>query len=256
MVGLAPLRTESSAGRKPIGAWMVTGNFFHALGVRPALGRVLDVSDDTPGGAPMAVVSWRYWQAQFNGEERALGAIVEITDRRLPGPVHATVVGVAQPEFSGMTASMRRTSGCLGAIPSDAIARGGADGAVKPGLRSRRRARCACSTSRDRRLAARSAVAHGDRREAARAGLSTPLTDQFGGPLSLLMAIVGILLLPRAPTSRACCWRAGRRQHEMAVRVSLGAGRSAWCGGATDRCSWPRSAAPWAWSAHDSAPPF
>ena len=50
MVGLAPLRTESSAGREPIGAWMVTGNFFHALGVRPALGRVLDVSDDTPGG--------------------------------------------------------------------------------------------------------------------------------------------------------------------------------------------------------------
>ena len=113
MVGLAPLRTESSAGSEPIGAWVVTGNFFHALGVRPALGRVLDVSDDTPGGPPLAVVSWRYWQAQFNGEARALGAIVDITDRRLPGPVHATVVGVAEPEFSGMTVSMRRTSGCL-----------------------------------------------------------------------------------------------------------------------------------------------
>jgi hypothetical protein len=86
MVALAPLRTESSAGSEPIGAWVVTGNFFHALGVRPALGRVLDVSDDAPGGPPLAVVSWRYWQAQFNGEERALGAIVELTDPRLPGP--------------------------------------------------------------------------------------------------------------------------------------------------------------------------
>jgi hypothetical protein len=73
MVGLAPLRTESSAGREPIGAWVVTGNFFHALGVRPALERVPNVSDDAPGGTALAVVSWRYWQAHFNGEARALG---------------------------------------------------------------------------------------------------------------------------------------------------------------------------------------
>jgi hypothetical protein len=65
MVALAPLVTESSTSGEPIGAEVVTGNFFHALGVRPALGRVLDVSDDTPGGAPTAVVSW---QQHFNGE--------------------------------------------------------------------------------------------------------------------------------------------------------------------------------------------
>ena len=59
----------------------------------------------------------------------------------------------------------------------------------------------------------------------ARAGLSTPLTDQFGGPLSLLMAIVVILLLLACANIGGCCSRAGPRQQEMAVRVSLGAGR-------------------------------
>src|ERR1051325_10659074 len=36
----APVKAESSAGSEPIGAWVVTGNFFQALGVTPALGRV------------------------------------------------------------------------------------------------------------------------------------------------------------------------------------------------------------------------
>ena len=60
----------------------------------------------------------------------------------------------------------------------------------------------------------------------ARAGLSTPLTDQFGGPLSLLMAIVGILLLLAcANIGGLLLARGASRQQEMAVRVSLGAGR-------------------------------
>ena len=46
LFGLAPLTTESRTGEDPIAAEVVTGNFFQALGVRPALGRVLDVSDD------------------------------------------------------------------------------------------------------------------------------------------------------------------------------------------------------------------
>jgi hypothetical protein len=36
--GLAPFTTQSRTGGEPIGAEVVTGNFFQALGVRPALG--------------------------------------------------------------------------------------------------------------------------------------------------------------------------------------------------------------------------
>ncbi len=59
LFGLAPLTTESRSGDDPIAAEVVTGNFFKALGVRPALGRVLDVSDDKPGATATAVVSWQ-----------------------------------------------------------------------------------------------------------------------------------------------------------------------------------------------------
>jgi predicted permease len=233
MVGLAPLRTESSAGSEPIGAWVVTGNFFHALGVRPALGRVLDVSDDAPGGPPLAVVSWRYWQAHFNGEARALGGIIDINDRRLPGPVHATVVGVAKPDFSGVTASMRSDVWVsLGAIPTAMRSRGGVAlmARLKPGAsiaQARAEMRVLYQSSID-------ALVQRDPQwrhvaidvTSARAGLSTPLTDQFGGPLSLLMAIVVILLLLAcANIGGLLLARGASRQQEMAVRVSLGAGR-------------------------------
>ena len=66
----------------------------------------------------------------------------------------------------------------------------------------------------------------GDRREACARGTFDPLTDQFGGPLSLLMAIVVILLLLAcANIGGLLLARGASRQQEMAVRVSLGAGR-------------------------------
>ena len=233
MVGLVPLRTESVAGGEPIGADVATGNFFHALGVRPALGRVLDVSDDAPGSA-CAVVSWRYWQGHFNGEARALGAIVEIYDPRLPGPLHATVVGVAQPEFSGVTAG-RRSDVWLsaGAIPTAMQSKAGwaLMARLKPGA-SIAQARAEMRVLDQSRI---DGLAQGDPQwrhavievNPARTGLSTPLSEQFGGPLTMLVALVGILLLLAcANIAGLSLARGAARRHEMAVRVSLGAGRS------------------------------
>jgi putative ABC transport system permease protein len=233
IVGLVPLLTKSPTGSEPIGAEVVTGNFFHALGVRPALGRVLDVSDDTPGGAPTAVVSSRYWQAQFNGEARALGAIVDINDSRLPEPMQATVVGVAEPGFSGVTVGRRPDVWLsVGAIPTAMRSRAqlALMARLKPGA-SIAQARAEMRVLDQPRI---DGLAQRDPQwrhvaidvKPARAGLSTPLTDQFGGPLSLLMAIVGILLLLAcANIGGMQLARGAARQHEMAVRVSLGAGR-------------------------------
>ena len=80
---------------------MVTGNYFAVLGVRPALGRLLDPTDDEPPSGPDStrteslVLSWRAWHRAFGGDSSVLG-------KRLVDPyadVGYRIVGVAPPGF-------------------------------------------------------------------------------------------------------------------------------------------------------------
>ena len=233
LFGLAPLTTESRTGEDPIAAEVVTGNFFQALGVRPALGRVLDVSDDKPGATAAAVVSWRYWKSRFNGDQRVLGSAIDIEDTRVPAPMHVTVVGVAEPGFSGLVVGYRPDVWMsLSAVPDAMRSRAGLALAarLKPGV-SIEQARAEMRVLDRARI---DALAQRDPQwlqvvidvTPARTGLSTPLHQQFGGPLLLLMTIVGgVLLLACVNIGSLLLARGAARQQEMAVRVSLGAGR-------------------------------
>lgn len=172
----------------------MTGNFFPALGVQPALGRLLGPGDDEPGAAPAAVVSWAFWQSRFNLDPRLLGTRIVVDD------VPATVVGVAAREFSGLT---------IGYEPDVWIPAAAYRGERPAGLMLLARLKEGVPIERARaemRVLDRpriGALARTDpqwRRvtldvEPARTGVSTPLHDQFGKPLLVLMAIVAALLL-------------------------------------------------------------
>ena len=71
----------------------VTGNFFAAVGVAPALGRGLTDADDTPGAPPVAVVSAGFWQTQMGGDPSVLGRTLKLDGTAF------TVVGVLPPGF-------------------------------------------------------------------------------------------------------------------------------------------------------------
>jgi predicted permease len=233
LFGLAALTTESRAGEDSIAAEVVTGNFFQALGVGPALGRVLDVSDDKPGAAAAAVVSWRYWKNRFNGDQRVLGSAIDIQDTRVPAPMQVTVVGVAEPGFSGIVVGYRPDVWIsLAAVPDAMRSRAGLALAarLKPGV-SIEQARAEMRVLDRARI---DGLAQRDPQwlrvvidvTPARTGLSTPLHQQFGGPLLLLMTMVGgVLLLACVNIGSLLLARGAARQQEMAVRVSLGAGR-------------------------------
>jgi predicted permease len=76
---------------------IITGNFLSMLGVRPAFGRLLTVSDDQEGVLePAAVISYAFWQRQFGGDSLVLGRKVEFLGSK------AVIVGVAPRGFTGL----------------------------------------------------------------------------------------------------------------------------------------------------------
>ena len=73
----------------------VSGNYYVGLGVQPAVGRVLNDEDDKAGASPVAVLSYRYWQKRFGGNNAVVGKQINLNN--LP----FTIVGVSSPGFDG-----------------------------------------------------------------------------------------------------------------------------------------------------------
>src|SRR6185369_17284789 len=73
----------------------VTGNYYSALGVQPAIGRLLTDDDDKAGGTPVAVLSHRYWQKRFSGDPAVVGKQINVNNLAF------TVVGVSAKGFDG-----------------------------------------------------------------------------------------------------------------------------------------------------------
>jgi len=89
---------------KPERVWgmLTSANYFDVLGVKPILGRgFLPVEDQAPGGAPVAVISYRLWQTHFGGNQDIVGHTMEINQHSY------TIVGVAPAVFQGSQTGLR-----------------------------------------------------------------------------------------------------------------------------------------------------
>ena len=73
----------------------VSGNYFSTFGIGAYAGRMIQPSDDAPGAAPVAVLSYAAWQADHGGEAKVIDSTFHIQGR----PV--TIVGIAPPGFFG-----------------------------------------------------------------------------------------------------------------------------------------------------------
>lgn len=74
----------------------VTGNYFDIVGVKPALGRLIQPSEGSIIGAdPVVVLSYSYWKTRFNGDPKIVGARAKVSGY----PV--TIIGVAAEGFRG-----------------------------------------------------------------------------------------------------------------------------------------------------------
>jgi predicted permease len=81
---------------------LVSGSYFPVLGLRPALGRLLDGNDDLQiGESHVAVLSYAYWQSSFGLDPAVLNQTISVNGQSL------TIVGVAPRGFSSTTVGSR-----------------------------------------------------------------------------------------------------------------------------------------------------
>lgn len=92
-----PLSLTGNGPASMISGQLVSGDFFHTLGLRAAAGRLLDLSDDSPTAAPVAVLNYGYWQSSFGGARDVIGRTIELNS------VVFTIVGVVEQRFTGIT---------------------------------------------------------------------------------------------------------------------------------------------------------
>jgi predicted permease len=221
-----PGKTERTHGQ------LVSGNYFSALGLKPAIGRFIRPEEaERSGTEPVVVISYDYWQTRFRGSPTALGQTLRVNDRDL------VVVGVAPRDFQGTMVPLKfeiwvpatMTPALLGGVRDleDRTSRAfSLIGMLKPGA-TRQEAQAEFTTAM--------AQLARDYPEAS-AGIGGEILAFWEAPrgpqrliisgLAILQGVMLLLLLAVCGnTANLMLARGSTRQREMAVRIALGAGR-------------------------------
>lgn len=214
---------------------LVSGSYFETLGVLPVLGRTLLPDDEKAGAPPVAVLNYEYWQRAFGGSPAVIGRIIHLNNAAF------TIVGVTEPGFTRLTPgksidlsvslNQLTTLGLTHIHASDptdwwlvvvgrlheGVSRTQAEAALNPIYKNEMLygAHKEWKPDDDPHLSLLPAQA-----------ALTGIRSEYGEPLLLLMAAVGMtLLIACANVAGLMLARAATREREIAVRLAMGAAR-------------------------------
>jgi putative ABC transport system permease protein len=237
---LYPLgRVAVSVGSEPQAAdgVLVSGDYYRTLHLAPALGRLLDRSDDRRGQT-VAVLAHAYWQRRFGGRADVIGTAIALNQ------VPFTIVGVEPSGFSGTEVGRPYdVSIPVQASPALNEGRPPLSGAFTTWLyvlaRLRPGVTLAAAEQESKTIFAQvsfdAARTAGDqqfarenqlRLESGARGVFSDLRYRYERWLRVLLMLLGaVLLLASLNVATLLLSRSDTRQREIATRLAVGAGR-------------------------------
>jgi len=223
-VFLSTIMNVSDEGRAPeqFSGSYGSANFFSQIGQRPIIGRDFGADDDKPGAEPVVIVGDGIWKNRYGADPALVGRTIKVNSTA------CTVIGIMPPDMrfpnnndlwmplSQLPPELRESKRDVRSFQTL--------GRLAPGVtKAQAQAELDTITERLRRD-------FPDTNKDVRLNVTT-FNERQTGPqiklifLALMGAVAFVLLIACANVANLLLARSAHRSREIAVRVSLGAGR-------------------------------